>query len=178
MIKSKIIFLFLVLLGLVSACNSDKRPKTLSEVQAYEKPLEDVNRYLLNQDEQDIRNYCKRHGWKMNMTKSGLWYGDLKPSKLDFVQLGDVVKIKYQVKLLDGKLLYDSDSLGTKTFEVGHGGVENGLEEGILLMKDQEKYRFIMPPHKAHGLLGDLNKIPARSTIVYYVEIIKLSHKE
>jgi len=61
-------------------------------------------------------------------------------------------------------------------FEVGHGGVENGLEEGILMMKNKEKYRFIMPPHKAHGLLGDLNKIPARSTIIYYVEVLDIQH--
>ncbi len=173
-----IIGLFVVIMGFISACHSDKKPKTLSEVQAYEKPLENVNRYLLKQDEEDIQNYCKHHGWKMKMTKSGLWYGNLKPSSLDSVQLGDMIEIKYQVKLLNGKLLYDSDSLGTKVFEVGHGGVENGLEEGILLMRNKEKFRFIMPPHKAHGLLGDLNKIPARSTIIYYVEIIKQSHKE
>ena len=43
-------------------------------------------------------------------------------------------------------------------------------------MKDKEKFRFIMPPHKAHGLLGDLHKIPARSIIIYNVEIINIKH--
>jgi len=168
--------LFGILLLLVSCKPERKKPKSLSEIKAYEKPLENVNKYLLKQDENEIKNYCSRRGWKMQMTKSGLWYGVLKSSELDSVKRGDFVELEYSVQLMDGTEIYSSDSLGTKAFEVGHGAVENGLEEGILLMKNKEKFRFIMPPHKAHGLLGDLKKIPARSTIIYYVEVINIEH--
>ena len=164
----------IIFISLFSCEPERKKPKTLSEIKAYEKPLEKVNKYLLKKDEDEISRHCERRGWNMKMTDSGLWYGNLKSSEQDSVKKGDLVEIKYQVKLLDGTLLYDSDSIGTKVFEVGHGGVENGLEEGILMMKDKEKFRFIMPPHKAHGLLGDQHKIPARSIIVYYVEVIRI----
>ncbi len=175
--KQLYIYIVLFLLfGLFSCENSDNKPKTFREIRAYEKPLENVNKFLLQKDKEEIVNMCKRKGWKMQMTKSGLWYGNIKPTDLDSVKKGDVVEIKYKIELLDGKVLYDSDSLGTKIFEVGHGAVENGLEEGILIMKDQERFRFIMPPHKAYGLLGDLKKIPARSTIIYYVEVINIQH--
>ena len=175
--RAYLYILLLLSIFLYSSCEPErKKPKTLKEIRAYEKPLENVNKYLLQKDEIEIANLCKRKGWKMKMTESGLWYGNLKPSDLDSVKRGDIVEIKYKVELLDGKILYDSDSLGTKIFEVGHGAVENGLEEGILMMRNQEKYRFIMPPHKAHGLLGDLKKIPARSTIIYYVEIINIQY--
>ena len=171
----RLILIFFTISAVLFSCEPErKKPKTISDIRAYEKPLEDVNKYLLKKDEEEIANHCERRGWNMNMTKSGLWYGNLKASEKDSVKKGDLVEIEYQVKLLDGTLLYDSDSLGTKTFEVGHGGVENGLEEGILMMKKDEKFRFIMPPHKAHGLLGDQHKIPARSIIVYYVEVIQL----
>ena len=173
----RLFFIITIALVFLSSCEPEKKQlKTLSEVKAYQKPLEDVNKYLLKQDENEILNYCKRRAWKMQMTKSGLWYGKLKATDLDSIKVGNVVEIKFEVNLLDGTKLYNSDSVGTKIFEVGHGGVENGLEEGILLMKDKEKFRFIMPPHKAHGLLGDLHKIPARSIIVYYVEIINTKH--
>ena len=174
---NRYLILLVILLATFSSCQEKrKKPKTLSEIKAYEKPLEEVNKYLLKQDENEIEKYCSRRGWKMKMTESGLWYGALKTTHLDSVRRGDFVELKFSVDLMDGTEIYNSDSMGTKTFEVGHGGVENGLEEGLLLMKNKEKFRFIMPPHKAYGLLGDLNKIPARTTIIYYVEIINLQH--
>ncbi len=170
-----LMFFSMLLMGALWSCEPDrKKPKTLSEIKAYEEPLQKVNQILLKQDEAKIRAHCERRAWSMQMTPSGMWYGKLKSSELDSVKRGDFVNIKFSVSLLGGKVLYSSDSMGTKTFEVGHGGVESGLEEGILLMCNREKYRFILPPHKAHGLLGDLNKIPARSIIVYEVEIIDI----
>jgi FKBP-type peptidyl-prolyl cis-trans isomerase len=110
----------------------------------------------------------------MKMTQSGLWYGILKKTNKDSIKAGDLVEIKYKTTLLDGTVLYSSDSTGTKTFTVTQGGVESGLEEGLQLMKNGEKARFIIPPYKAHGLLGDLKKIPPLTIIVYYVEVIRL----
>jgi FKBP-type peptidyl-prolyl cis-trans isomerase FkpA len=41
-------------------------------------------------------------------------------------------------------------------------------------MKQGQKAIFIMPPHLAHGLLGDKNKVPPRATLVYDVELLNL----
>ena len=88
---------------------------------------------------------------------------------------GQIALLNYKISLLDGTLCYSSDSLGTKSFAIGHGGVESGLEEGILLLHEGDKARFIMQPFKAHGLLGDMDKIPARSIIVYDIELLRLT---
>ena len=85
-----------------------------------------------------------------------------------------MVTLAYDVSLLDGTHCYGSDSLGFKQFRVGQGGVESGLEEGILMLNKGSKAIFIMPPHLAHGLTGDGDQIPARSVIVYHVELIKV----
>lgn len=175
MSKLKILLAFLGLVLVIAACEPErKKPKSLSEMKAYEKPLEDVNKYLLKKDESTISKYCERRGWKMQMKPSGLWYTCLKSSTEDSVKTGDDIEIKYKISLLDGTVLYDSEKLGTKSFTVGHSIEESGLEEGVLLMRNKEKYRFILPPYKAHGLLGDLKKIPARSIIVYEVEIVDI----
>jgi FKBP-type peptidyl-prolyl cis-trans isomerase len=58
---------------------------------------------------------------------------------------------------------------------LGHSTEESGLEQGILMMQEGDKARFILPPHLAHGLLGDENMIPARSIIVYEVELLDIS---
>jgi FKBP-type peptidyl-prolyl cis-trans isomerase len=55
---------------------------------------------------------------------------------------------------------------------VGKGGVESGLEEGILLLHEGDKARFVLAPHLAHGLIGDENRIPPRSIIIYYIELL------
>ena len=172
----RILLILLLIIFSLSSCKEKKKRMSASEARAMQKPLENINRHLLKQDEEQIRKHCERRGWGMEMTNSGLWYGKLKSDSTlnEYIVKGDLIELKFKVELLNGKLLYTSDSLGTKVFEAGHGGVENGLEEGVLLMKENEKFRFIMPPHKAFGLLGDMNKIPARSIIVYYVEVIRV----
>jgi len=109
-------------------------------------------------------------------TKTGLWYmiyekGEGKKSKE-----GLYATINYNIALLDGPQCYSSDSLGPKRFKIGRSLVESGLEEGILLLTEGDKARFILPPHLAHGLVGDDNRIPARSIIVYDVELLSLNN--
>ena len=57
---------------------------------------------------------------------------------------------------------------------LGSGGVESGLEEGILLLKLGDKARFIIPSYLAHGLSGDQDKIPPKATLIYTIKIIDL----
>jgi FKBP-type peptidyl-prolyl cis-trans isomerase len=173
--KTYSLFTFLLIFLILFSCGNDKpKKKSWREVKKYSKKLENVNRYLAHSNKEEIANVCKRRGWNMKMTQSGLWYGILKKTNKDSIKAGDLVEIKYKTTLLDGTVLYSSDSTGTKTFTVTQGGVESGLEEGLQLMKNGEKARFIIPPYKAHGLLGDLKKIPPLTIIVYYVEVIRL----
>lgn len=76
--------------------------------------------------------------------------------------------------MLTGDLVYSSEIAGEREFRIGRGGVELGLEEGILLMREGDKARFIMPSHLAHGVPGDGVKIPARAAIVYDLELLKV----
>lgn len=175
--KTYPLILFFLATLLFFSCGNDKpKKKSWREVKKYSKKLEGVNRYLAHDNKEEIAKAIERRGWNMKMTKSGLWYGILKKTEGDSIKAGNLVEIKYKTTLLDGTVLYSSDSTGTKTFTVTQGGVESGLEEGLQLMKDGEKARFIIPPYKAHGLLGDLKKIPPLTIIVYYVEVVRL-HK-
>ena len=134
-----------------------------------------ANRGLVCLDQERIESYAERHHWDMQTSQTGLWYQIYEHGDGDSAQTGLTAHINYSVSLLDGTLCYTSDSTGEKTFRIGKGGVESGLEEAILMMRVGDKGRFIMPPHLAHGLLGDENKIPARSIIVYKVDLINLT---
>ena len=59
---------------------------------------------------------------------------------------------------------------------MGYAEVESGLHEGVQLMRVGDKSRMIMPPHLAHGILGDGDCIPRRAIIIYDVELLNI-HK-
>ncbi len=129
---------------------------------------------VVRNEEQEIRDYAERHGWDVKSTPSGLRYLIYRPGDGPKATRGQIAVIKYSVQLLDGTHVYSSDSLGPREFEVGHGGVEAGLEEGILLLHTGDRAKLIIPSHLAFGLLGDENRIPPGATLVYDVELIEL----
>ena len=137
-----------------------------------------ANKGLVTIDHERIEAFAERHQWEMGTTETGLWYQIYDHGDGDSARIGLIANMNYTVSLLDGTVCYSSDSTGSKSFVIGHGGVESGLEEAILMMRVGDKARFIMPPHLAHGLPGDNNKIPARSTIVYQVELLNLTDCE
>lgn len=134
-----------------------------------------ANKGLVSLDKERIEAFVKRHNWDMETSKTGLWYQIYEHGTGDSAQSGKVATLNYEVSLLDGTLCYTSDSIGPKRFLIGQGGVESGLEEAILMMRVGDKARFVMPPHLAHGLIGDEDKIPARATIVYKVDLLNLT---
>ncbi|MFW5700766.1 MAG: FKBP-type peptidyl-prolyl cis-trans isomerase, partial [Cyclobacteriaceae bacterium] len=125
-----------------------------------------------------IESYVTRRGWPMEETKTGLWYMIYEKGQGEMTGKGKYATINYTVHLLDGTFCYSSDSLGAKTFKIGQGGVEPGLEQGILLMKEGDKAKFILPPYIGHGLLGDSKKIPRLAVIIYDVELLEVSCRQ
>ena len=162
----------IVLFGACSGSGENRRKPYVSK-----EMLMNVNKKLVDRDAREIKRYSDSLGLKMNTTKSGLWYLIKKEGKGPNVKKGQVITLKYKVSLLDGTLCYDSEKDGYKVFEAGHGGVESGLEEGVLMLNKGAEAVFILPPYLAHGLLGDENKIPAHSIIVYEVEVLSIEQK-
>lgn len=164
-----------MLLMLFPFC-SRKTGKEISpeEVRKTEEALVGANRILVKKDREKILAYVRRNNLTMKETQTGLWYGIERYGFGVKSQPDALVTLKYRVSLLDGTVCYDSDSLGVKQFRCGKGGVESGLEEGVLLLRVGDKAKFILPPHLAHGLQGDGNKIPPRSVILYDVILLKV----
>ncbi len=118
--------------------------------------------------------FNKQHNLHLKESETGLWYKIDKTGHGKTASEGRQITLKYKVSLLDGTPCYSSDSLGPKTFTVGKGGVESGLEEGVTMLREGDRAMFVLPPHLADGLPGDGDRIPARSIIVYEVEVLKL----
>lgn len=175
--RSGLMFLISGILCLmVGACNnqSDGNEQKPTKNDPKES-LVKVNRYLVKSEQEDINNYIRRHKWNMKETGSGLRYMVYEHGNGSKAEKGQIAELAYKLWLINGDLVYSSEQEGLKIFQIGRGGVESGLEEGILLLNEGDKARFILPSHLAHGLLGDEKKIPPYTAIIYDLEIVKLN---
>ncbi len=172
-------YLFLTyLMILISGCsNGNKKELTRQQIIQHQENLIRANKYLVTNDAERIRAYAKRRNWDLHSTSTGLWYMIYVHGKGKPAQEGKMAVLTYKLWLLDGTTLcYSSDATGPKKFRIGKGGVESGLEEGVLLLKEGDKARFILPPHLAYGVPGDGIKIPKRSIIVYDVTLTNITN--
>jgi FKBP-type peptidyl-prolyl cis-trans isomerase len=168
------LFLYLLIFLLFSQCSRRHEAPSEQQVRETEEALVGVNRMLVQKDREIIRDYISKHNLNLQESESGLWYGITKKGTGNPVKDNSLVTLDYKVYLLNGKLCYSSDSLGNKQFRTGKGGVESGVDEGVRMLSQGSEAIFILPPHLAHGLQGDGDRIPARSVIVYYVKIINV----
>ena len=153
-------------------------PKSQNNAEDTRKNLEEVNKFLVQKDEERIRSFIRRRDWNMKRTGSGLWYKIYQNEAGPNIKEGDYVKLNYEIRLLDGTLCYTSDSTGPKIFRVGTTEEVTGLHEGLKLLSQGDKARLIIPPHLAHGLLGDSERIPARSILVYELTVQEVSQEK
>ena len=134
--------------------------------------MEKANRYLLSEEQEDIANYIQRHGLEMTTTGTGLRYQVLKQGSEQKIEKGDKVTLEYELHSIAGDLIYSSENDGVKSFVVGDGSVESGLDEAMTYLHRGDVAKLIIPFHLAYGLHGDDNRIPEYATLVYTIKII------
>ncbi|MDC0612301.1 FKBP-type peptidyl-prolyl cis-trans isomerase [Vibrio sp.] len=105
-------------------------------------------------------------------TESGLLYKELTPGTGKSPKATDTVEVQYKGTLIDGTKFDSSYDRGKPaTFPLNR--VIPGWTEGVQLMKEGAKYEFVIPPELAYGDQATPT-IPANSTLVFEVELIKV----
>lgn len=82
---------------------------------------------------------------------------------------GRKVSIHFTGKLLDGGVFDSSRQRGPMQFWVGEGHVLEGLDQGLLGIREGEVRHITVPPARGYGLEPKPN-IPPNSTLVFEVE--------
>jgi len=165
-------YLILCFLLCFFACKEKPQQTESATKEEMKNSMEIANRYLLNEEEEEIESYVQRHGLEMVSTGTGLRYQILKQGSDRQVEKGQTVSLEYVLNLLSGELIYSSENEGNKTFMVGDGGVESGLDEAMTYLHYGDVAKIIIPFHLAYGLHGDDRDIPEYATLVYTVKII------
>lgn len=170
----KSIWIIVLFLFLISCHQKDENENKKTADVNYDESLMKANQYLVKTEEEQINDFLARYNWEMKETGTGLRYNIYKNNHGKKAQIDQIVRIKYEIRLISGDVIYNSDDLGIREFRIGKGDVETGLHEAVLLMGVGDKAKLILPSHLAYGLAGDQNKIPKRATLVYDIELISL----
>jgi len=179
MIILKHLFYAILFILLFIACKNDTPPHEKKDERSNTQKDKIIREQFVKANQQrtqkeidEMDYYVKTHQMPFTKTTSGIRYFVYKPSsKGDSIKNGMQITINYQVKLLNGTECYSSAENGPKTFIVGQADLESGIHKGVLFLKRGDKAMFLIPSVLAHGLLGDMNKIPPQMPIVYDVEI-------
>jgi FKBP-type peptidyl-prolyl cis-trans isomerase len=87
--------------------------------------------------------------------------------------IGEEVICHYDGRLLDGTPFDSSYRRGVPfTFRLSSGSVIKGWDEAFLTMHKGERRTLIVPPWLGYGDKGSPPKIPAKSTLIFEVELI------
>jgi FKBP-type peptidyl-prolyl cis-trans isomerase len=91
-------------------------------------------------------------------------------------EAGDTITVNYVGSLTSGQVFDASANHGTTgfTFPLGAGQVIKGWDQGIVGMKEGGKRKLVIPADLAYGSQAVGNVIPANSTLVFEVELLKV----
>jgi peptidylprolyl isomerase/FKBP-type peptidyl-prolyl cis-trans isomerase FklB len=109
-------------------------------------------------------------------TRSGLEYQVLSSGPADGESPGpdDVVKVNYEVKLLNGEVIDSSYARGAPDV-MRLGGLIGAWKEALRLMRPGDTWRIWSPPSLAYGD-KEAGPIPPGSVLEFKIELIATAH--
>ncbi|MEI6899409.1 MAG: FKBP-type peptidyl-prolyl cis-trans isomerase [Bacteroidota bacterium] len=173
--RSYLFLPLIFLLILTGSCSDDPKPiNSTQEFTTNKDSLIRMNQNAVKLEDLEIDAFVARYHWNMKKTSTGLRIMIYHPGK--GVQASDnkTALIRCETRLLNGNLCYSTLPSMNREIKPGHEATESGLQEGILLMHEGDRAKLIVPSHLAFGLIGDQNKIPPGSPLIYDIELLKL----
>ncbi|HRN99737.1 MAG TPA: gliding motility-associated peptidyl-prolyl isomerase GldI [Flavobacterium sp.] len=155
----------ILLAFLLAACsqNNNQARKPISHSQgSFMRESVIRNKKLIAQEERKIDSIIKSMpDTKVYASQKGYWYfyevrnekDTLRPRK------GDVAYFDYDVKDLNGNVIYSEVQLRPQTYYVDKQNIMMGLRDGIKLMRKEETVTFLFPSYMAYGYHGDNKRI-------------------
>ncbi len=126
-------------------------------------------------EKEAAKEALKKHVEGMEQTESGLFYKIIEEGSGKKAIKGQTVSVHYTGMLLDG-MVFDSSYQRDEpiNFPIGVGQVIPGWDEGILLLKEGDKAKFVIPSELAYGSKGAGGVIPPNANLIFNVELVKV----
>ena len=167
---------------LVAACKSPeaRRPVTVKSGSFIKKSAE-RNIQLNNKEKALIQAVMDRRPENEYIaSESGFWYFYNTKIESDSItpQFGDLVNFDYNVKNLDGGIIYSKEQIGNQNYSMDQEELFTGLREGLKLMKAGETVTFFFPSQKAYGYYGDTDKIGTNVPLITEVTVNSITKNQ
>ena len=121
----------------------------------------------------DLEDFLAKNKIEAQPTASGLYYVMTTEGNGEKPEAGQMVKVHYTGKLLDGTVFDSSVERGEPiNIPIGVGQVIPGWDEGIMMMSKGEKGVLYIPYYLAYGDRPAGDKIPAFSNLIFEVELV------
>lgn len=172
-------FLLISLLTLFFSCKAPEARKPIS-VSSGSFINESINRNkeLIAGEEAKIQKIIQQDTSRNYITSDGgFWYYYEKKDTISTLtaKFGDIVNFTYDVKNLDGEVIYSQKELDTVNYAIDQEDIFFGLREGLKLMKEGETVVFLFPSYQAYGYYGDDHKIGTNIPLVSRVTLNKIT---
>lgn len=110
----------------------------------------------------------------VHTTPSGLQYKINHQTKGKSPKATDTVTVEYEGRLIDGTVFDSTAMHGNKPATFPLNGVISGWTEGLQLMNEGSNFTFYIPAELAYGDQSPSPLIPANSTLIFDVKLIKV----
>ena len=164
--------LVLMTLAFAACGGTEVAPPPPVDPAAQQKALEEENRRVLRIEDRDIAAYVQRKGWNVHTSGTGVRWMMVRDLPGDTARPGQLASVNHAMQLIDDSPVYASEAGRPESFRVEHDEVESGLHEGIQHMSPGDSAILIIPSHRAFGLIGDMEKVPPRSTVIYHIGLV------
>lgn len=160
---------------LLVSCTKQQARKPISQTSgSFIKESVDRNIKLIAGEEALIDSVIKSNPKiQYHSTAKGYWYAYEVKNTTDTLRpkRGDVAFFDYEIKDLDGNVIYSQIELKPQSYLVDKQNILMGLRDGIKLMKKNEKVTFLFPSHMGFGYRGDNDRIGPNLPIVCTVTL-------
>jgi gliding motility-associated peptidyl-prolyl isomerase len=168
-------FLTLAIIVLLYNCKTpEARPPVSVKSGSFIDASVERNIKLNNKEEAIIEKILQKQAKDFIASDSGFWYyynTRIENDTLITPDFGDVVNYIYDVKTLNGEVIYSKEDITTQNYTMDKEELFTGLREGLKLMKTGETVTFLFPSLKAYGYYGDENKIGSNIPLICEVTI-------
>ncbi len=168
-------FLTLILIVLFASCKSPEARKPIStKTGSIINASIERNKKLNAKEQAVIKKIMAQQNNDYIASQSGFWYyynNKVENDSLKTPEFGDIINYNYNVKRLNGDLIYSKETIKTQNYVMDKQELFTGLREGLKLLKAGETATFIFPSQKAYGYYGDENKISHNTPIICEVTV-------
>lgn len=191
MLSRRLLPVPLVLLALVvSGCGDDKNAAEVSEATSTAATTATETTTAADGKAPTVEQIAKGIGTDLDKAPEFIEMTGTPPKELiqeDIVEgdgkeakLGDTIEVRYTLQVWDGQV---ADSSWTRepnstSFPLVEGGLIEGWTAGIPGMKEGGRRLLIVPPEQGYGAQDQGAALPANSTLVFAVDLVKVTPGE